>query len=112
MKKVKNILFSIFAFGCLIHVWYYAVGSFYVWGKGKVRVWKNRQCFAMGFQFKFSDKYNWDKNKDVSIGGTVVTDMYMGEFHRQGLAREFYMYGNIFEHKSWKLNDLYDDTSN
>lgn len=106
MKKVKNILFSIFAFGCLIHVWYYAVGGFSVWGKGKAKVWKNGQCFSMRFQFKFADRYNWDNGKDVKIKNKTITDEEMGEFHRQGIAKEFNMHGEVTESLSWKKSEV------
>jgi hypothetical protein len=31
-----------------------------------------------------------------------VTDAFMGEFHRQGLAKEFDCYGSFKRHFSWK----------
>lgn len=33
------------------------------------------------------------RNKKVTYAGIEITDEFMGEFHRQGLAKEFKMYG-------------------
>jgi type VI secretion system Hcp family effector len=41
------------------------------------------------------DRYIWDKGKKVRIFGVPVADDTMGEFHLQGLAREFGMNGSV-----------------
>jgi hypothetical protein len=84
--------------------WYYAVGGYRVWGKGLATVVANQQgarAYMLNFEFKFADRYNWDKGKSVNIDGRNITDDFMGEFHRQGLAKEFTMYGSITEFVSW-----------
>ncbi|MDB4972856.1 MAG: hypothetical protein JWN48_1197 [Myxococcaceae bacterium] len=49
----------------------------------------------------FFDRYNWDHGKSVTIGGITVTDRFMSEFHRQGLAREFDCVGVLKRKLSW-----------
>jgi hypothetical protein len=38
----------------------------------------------------------------VEILTKVVTDNFMGEFHRQGLAKEFDMFGAVKKTVKWK----------
>jgi nucleoid-associated protein YgaU len=78
--------------------WYYAVGGYGVWGKGKVvveatdsRTWG----YTLFFEYRFLDYYNWDKGKEVNLMGVKISDSLLAEFHRQGLAREFKMVGTI-----------------
>lgn len=47
------------------------------------------------------DRYNWDTGKSVTIGPITVTDAFMGEFHRQGLAREYDCYGSLRRRFIW-----------
>ena len=42
-----------------------------------------------------------DKDKFVTIAGIKITDKFMGEFHRQGLAREFDCRGSFQRHLTW-----------
>lgn len=58
--------------------------------------------YAVDFDYCFYDRYNWDGKKAVTILGTVVTDEFMGEFHRQGLAREFDCYGSLHRRLEWE----------
>ena len=53
-------------------------------------------------EYKFYDRYNWDMGKKVTILGVTVTDQFMGEFHRQGLAKEFDMRGSVKKTVTWK----------
>src|SRR6478735_6818996 len=46
-------------------------------------------------------EYNWDVGKSVTIAGIRITDEFMGEFHRQGLAREFDCRGSFQRHLTW-----------
>ncbi|MFP4143897.1 MAG: hypothetical protein ACLFV3_02025 [Phycisphaeraceae bacterium] len=85
--------------------WYFAVGGYSAWGKGQATV----KCLANGekeytldFTYEFLDKYNWDKEKSVSIFGLTVTDEFMGDFHRMGLAKEFVMNGSVTETVTWR----------
>jgi hypothetical protein len=80
--------------------WYYAVGSYNSWGRGKATVCKEE--YKLEFQYNFYDRYNWDGGKMVKILGAVVTDQFMGEFHRQGLAREFDMLGTVKKTVKWR----------
>lgn len=47
------------------------------------------------------DCYNWDGGKEVTIMGTTITDEFMGEFHRQGLARGFNCHDSIRRKLAW-----------
>ena len=83
--------------------WYYAVGGYSAWGKGNATVCGEE--YTLEFEYKFYDRYNWDGGKQVTILGQVVTDQFMGEFHRQGLAREFDMFGSMKKTVKWKKGE-------
>ena len=57
--------------------------------------------YTLNFKYKFIDRYNWDIGKGVTIFGVLITDKFMGDFHRQGLAKEFTMYGEVEETIKW-----------
>jgi uncharacterized protein RhaS with RHS repeats len=80
--------------------WFYAVGGYSAWGKGNATVCKDE--YSLEFEYKFYDRYNWDGGKQVTILGVTVTDQFMGEFHRQGLAKEFDMRGSVKKTVKWK----------
>jgi len=84
--------------------WFFAIGGYSVWGKGKAKVLKNLEGYeySLDFEYKFYDRYNWDTGKKVDIFGIEVTDYFMGEFHRQGLAKEYDAQGSIKRHFTWK----------
>jgi hypothetical protein len=78
--------------------WHYAVGGYAAWGKGQavVRATDDHTCdYTLFFEYKFLDYYNWDKGKEVNLKGVPISDSFMAEFHRQGLAREFKMVGSL-----------------
>ena len=84
--------------------WYFATGGYSYWGKGIVKVsnlGNGQKSFELEFEYKFFDRYNWDGGKQVTIHGIVVTDAFMGRFHREGLAREFNMYGSVKRIVKW-----------
>jgi hypothetical protein len=87
--------------------WFFAVGGYSTWGKGTATV-KDvagvRHC-ELEFEYKFYDRYNWDNGKKVEIAGITITDEFMGEFHRQGLAQEFDMVGSFRRSFRWKRGD-------
>ena len=60
----------------------------------------------MNFEYKFFDRYNWDKGKSVTINiagrPVTITDAFMGEFHRMGLANEFNMKGSVYKVVKWR----------
>lgn len=87
--------------------WFYAVGGYSAWGKGKVSVTceNGKKKYKLAFSYNFRDRYNWDTGKSVTIAGITVTDAFMGTFHRQGLAREFDMIGQTSETVEWVKGD-------
>jgi len=80
--------------------WFYAVGGYSAWGKGTAI--SCGDSYTLEFEYKFDDRYNWDVGKSVTIFGITVTDAFMGEFHRQGLAKEFNMNGSVKKTVKWK----------
>ncbi|WP_034161240.1 hypothetical protein [Sphingomonas sp. ERG5] len=56
----------------------------------------------MDFTYCFRDRYNWDGGKAVDFGPLHITDEFMGEFHRQGLAREFDCVGSVQRAITWE----------
>jgi hypothetical protein len=75
-----------------------------VWGGGTAVVTEvgGQRQFELAFQYNFFDRYNWDKGKSVEIAGITITDKFMGEFHRQGLAQEFNCIGSFERRFTWK----------
>ena len=78
--------------------WYYAVGNYYVWGKGVAYVCGNE--YILKFNYKFKDRYNWDYGKSIRNGRP--RDEVLGSLHQMGLAREFDMFGSVKETLKWK----------
>lgn len=88
--------------------WFYAVGGYSIWGKGvaTVTVTPSGNEYTLEFEYKFFDRYNWDTGKSVTIAGITITDAFMGEFHKQGLAREYDEIGSIRRRFQWKHGGL------
>jgi len=109
--------------------WFFAVGSYTTWGSGIARVspgGTGKINYSMDFELHFFDRYNWDGGKmvqiplpgygklpkivqdqinklpNVSNGQLKVTDHFMGEFHRMGLAKEFDMEASFKTHIDWR----------
>jgi hypothetical protein len=65
-----------------------------------------RRC-ELDFTYHFRDRYNWDGGKKVEIevplkdDPLIITDFFMGEFHRQGLAKEYLCVGTLRRKLSW-----------
>ena len=81
--------------------WYFAIGGYGVWTKAKARIPFKGKVHA-DIELKFFDRYNWDGNKKVDIAGLEITDEFMGDFHREGLAREFNCVGSLKRKLSWE----------
>ena len=81
--------------------WYFAIGGFGVWTKARARIPKRGKVHA-DIELKFFDRYNWDGGKKVQIAGIEITDEFMGDFHREGLAREFNCVGALKRKLSWE----------
>jgi peptidoglycan hydrolase-like protein with peptidoglycan-binding domain len=84
--------------------WYFAVGGYATWGTGQatVKTGAAGREYQLAFEYGFFDRYNWDTGKKVKIFNITVTDYFMGEFHRQGLAREYDMRGSFKRAFSWR----------
>src|SRR6185312_1396367 len=87
--------------------WFFAIGGYSTWGKGIATVVKGTSGFVydVDFEYKFYDRYNWDAGKSVTFAGITVTDKFMGEFHRQGIAKEYDCIGSFKRKFSWKKGD-------
>jgi len=84
--------------------WFFAIGGYSVWGKGTASVSQVNgvaRAYSLLFRYKFYDRYNWDGGKSVTILGVTITDHQMGEFHRQGVAKEFDCRGSIEKLITW-----------
>ncbi|HLM60829.1 MAG TPA: hypothetical protein VK308_08500 [Pyrinomonadaceae bacterium] len=84
--------------------WYFAVGGYSSWGKGAANVTadaQGRKSYSLEFEYKFFDRYNWDGGKSVTLFGVTITDEFMARFHREGLAKEFDMYGSYKKTVTW-----------
>jgi Putative peptidoglycan binding domain len=83
--------------------WFFAVGGYSAWGKGTVEIVAAPiDQITLDFEYHVYDRYNWDKNKSVKINGITVTDHFMGEFHRQGLAQEYDEVGSFRRKFQWR----------
>lgn len=84
--------------------WYFAIGGYSLWGKGRAEIAGTgaRRRYDVDFTYRFYDCYNWDGGKEVNIAGITITDEFMGEFHRQGLAREFDCDGSLRRRFVWE----------
>jgi hypothetical protein len=92
--------------------WYYAIGGYVRWGKGQATITQIPQgrSYVLEFSYHFYDRYNWDGGKSVTLFGVKITDQFMGEFHRQGLAREFDCNGSVRRRFMWKQGENIADT--
>ena len=84
--------------------WFFAIGGYSTWGRADVSVVSKggtARDIKMDFEYRFFDRYNWDAGKSVTIAGIKVTDVFMGEFHRQGIAREFDCVGSFKRTFMW-----------
>jgi hypothetical protein len=83
--------------------WFFATGGYTLWGKGIAKVTSGKDDFfyELDFEYKFYDRYNWDGGKQVTILKIVITDEFMGRFHREGYAKEFNMYGSMKRNIKW-----------
>ena len=87
--------------------WFFAIGGYSSWGKGLATVTSGPDGneYELEFEYKFADKYNWDGGKSVTLAGITITDEFMAEFHRQGLAQEFICVGSLKRTFSWKAGE-------
>jgi hypothetical protein len=89
--------------------WFFAIGGYRVYGSGTVGISfaRGQRHYDLDFHYHMRDRYNWDGGKEVSIPSVfsdepiVITDEFMGEFRRQGLAREFYCVGSVRRRLRW-----------
>jgi peptidoglycan hydrolase-like protein with peptidoglycan-binding domain len=88
--------------------WYFAIGGYCTWGKGTAVVTQTaagRQC-EVDFEYKFFDRYNWDGGKSVELFNIEITDEFMAEFHRQGIASEYNCFGAFKRRLAWREGEL------
>lgn len=92
--------------------WSLAMGDYRYWGKGLAVITEKptgERDYILNFQYKTSDRYNWNKPNGTSSGTKIklpdlnieITDSAMGEFHLCGLAREYTLIGNVLRIVRW-----------
>lgn len=102
--------------------WYFGVGGYAAWGKGRAVVRENGgpRSYRLELIYKAADRYNWNGNASVQLDvprwlekyvgeGTMgdvdfqieITDEELATFHRQGLAREYDMTGSMRRVFEW-----------
>ncbi len=80
--------------------WYFAIGGYGVWTKATANVGPDGMIEAT-VTVKFYDRYNWDGGKSVELAGITITDAFMAEFHRQGVAKEYDCVGQTSRALRW-----------
>lgn len=80
--------------------WFFAIGGYSVWGKGRATV-DAAGNYQLEYEYRFFDRYNWDGGKSVTIQGITITDEWMGQFHREGVAHEFNCVGSVRRSLRW-----------
>ena len=88
--------------------WFFAVAGYSSWGMGRVVVRsgpkgrERERNYELDFEYKMYDGYDWHEHKSADIGFVLnIKDKWMGEFHLQGLAREFISRGIIKRKFKW-----------
>lgn len=83
--------------------WFFGIGGYTRWGKGEATISTGAigRRYEVDFTYCFYDRYNWDGDKSVNFGSIEITDEFMGEFHLQGLAREFDCVGSVTRKLAW-----------
>ncbi len=75
--------------------WYLAVAGYRFWIKGTIAVVDGTASIAP--TFNIWDRYDWDPGVkipiDTPLGRIIIDQERVGEFHRQGLAKEFNSFG-------------------
>lgn len=92
--------------------WFYAIGGYSAWGKGKALISQDTSgetVYNLLFEYYCYDRYNWGFGKKMDIGPIEITDEFMGELHRQGLAHEFDAIGKIKRRFTWKKGETIPD---
>jgi len=89
--------------------WSFAVGSYYSWGQANyvtVEVTSSKRRFHIDFIYKLFDAYNWARGDEPLMNlpffPEKITSTFMGEFHREGLAREYLMNGVLQTSLDWE----------
>lgn len=92
--------------------WYLATGGYVRWGVGTVEVREGggNRSYSLDFEYHVFDRYNWDGGKQINLFGITITDEFMGEFHRQGLAREFDCWGKCRRFFEWLQGEALRDS--
>lgn len=85
--------------------WYLAIGGFQYFITGQIdqsQIDQSRcdgSCRQARIYFHFYDRYDWDAGPVVNLqtpaGAIQIDQEHIGEFHRQGLAREFTSLGVV-----------------
>lgn len=87
--------------------WFFAIGGYSVWGKGRATV-DAAGNYQLEYEYRFFDRYNWDGGKKVEIAGITITDEWMGQFHREGVAKEYNCVGSVRRSLRWSRTSPLD----
>ena len=84
--------------------WYYAMDWYESWGKGRASVTDGMfgREYMLDFEYHIHDRYRWNYGEALTFAHVLITDGYMGELHRQGLAREFDCVGSVRRKLTWR----------
>lgn len=87
--------------------WFLAVGGYTRWGKGRLVVTDapDGRRYDLLFDYRFYDRYNWDGGKSTHIMNWDFSDEFLGEFNREGLAKEYDYYGAARRRLQWKQGE-------
>ncbi|MFC1642583.1 peptidoglycan-binding protein [Myxococcota bacterium] len=88
--------------------WYFTIGGYSRWGRGVATVADKpggRQ-YTLDFTYKLFDRYNGDAGKSVTVFNVTITDEFMGEFHRQKLAKKFGCVGSFQRRLTWRRGQV------
>jgi peptidoglycan hydrolase-like protein with peptidoglycan-binding domain len=92
--------------------WFLAVGGYTRWGKGHLVVTDapDGRRYDLLFDYRFYDRYNWDGGKSTHIMKWDFSDDFLGEFNREGLAKEYDYYGAARRRLQWKQGEAIPDS--
>jgi RHS repeat-associated protein len=95
--------------------WFCAVGGYSACGSGRgtyIGSCSMSKClYDLEFTYHFWDRYNWDVGKGVKFFGIInVPDTSLGKLHKEGIAQEFDMSGEVTIGVRWEKGQRFDES--